>query len=204
MLLGAGVAALLATGANAQALPMGPNPSECEIQAALLGTSGAGCPPTLLRPPPEPMAEPPAPAAPAVAAEPAPPAGVALPALVPPAVVAKPELRAAFRVEFAFNSAIIQPESRTILDRVAAVMTAPEAGAARFRVVGHTDAVGGDRANLALSERRAKAVVAYLVEHHHVAPARLEASGRGARELLLADEPKAAANRRVEIVNLGE
>lgn len=199
LLLGAAVLAVLAPAAvAAQTLPLGPNPSECEIQAALLGAAGPGCPPLRLQ---RPAAPPPAvaPAAPM-----AKPGAVAVPALTPPTVIGKPELRAAFRVEFAFNSAVIRPESRVILDRVGAVMTAPEAGAVRFRVVGHTDSVGGDTANLALSERRAKAVVAYLAERHHVRPDRLEASGRGARELLLPDQPKAAANRRVEIINLGE
>lgn len=197
-LLGLVVLAALAPAAAAQTLPLGPNPSECEIQAALLGAAGPGCPPLRLQ---RPAAPPPAVAPPEA---PARPGAVAVPALTPPMVIGKPELRAAFRVEFAFNSAVIRPESRVILDRVGAVMTASEAGAVRFRVVGHTDSVGGDAANLVLSERRAKAVVAYLAERHHIRPDRLEASGRGARELLLPDQPKAAANRRVEIINLGE
>ncbi|MCG5241057.1 OmpA family protein [Azospirillum doebereinerae] len=208
----AGLLVALASAASAQTgaaqnVPLGPNPSECEIQAALLGTVGPGCPPLRMRRPPAPGPDTPAlaPAAPAAPAPPvAKPDAVALPALTPPVDIAKPELRAAFRVEFAFNSAVIRDESRAILDRVGAVMAAPETGAMRFRIIGHTDAVGGDRANLTLSERRAKAVAAYLVEHHRIAPDRLEASGRGMRELLLPDQPKAAANRRVEIVNLGE
>ncbi|SMH54980.1 OmpA family protein [Azospirillum agricola] len=204
------VAGLLAAApaALAQTVPLGPNPSECEIQAALLGVVGPDCPPLRMRrpPPPDPSqpAAQPLTAPPLVAPPPARPGPVAVPALEPPPDIAKPTLRAAFRIEFAFNSAVIRPESRAILDRVAAVMTGPEAGKARFRIVGHTDAVGGDAANLALSERRARAVAAYLVEHHQISPERLEASGRGLRELLLPDQPKAAANRRVEIINLGE
>ncbi|CAO3413245.1 OmpA family protein [Azospirillum doebereinerae] len=207
----AGLLIALASAASAQTggaqeVPLGPNPSECEIQAALLGTAGPGCPPLRMRRPPAPGPDTPPPPAPAQASAPpvAKPDAVALPALTPPVDIAKPELRAAFRVEFAFNSAVIRDESRAILDRVGAVMAAPETGAMRFRIVGHTDAVGGDRANLGLSERRAKAVTAYLAEHHRISPERLEASGRGARELLLPDQPKAAANRRVEIINLGE
>jgi len=203
-LAGAAPAAFAQTG-TPQDVPLEPNPNECEIQAALLGTAGPGCPPLRMRRPPSPVPD--APPSPAAAAAPPPaakPGAVALPALTPPVDIAKPQLRAAFRVEFAFNSAVIREESREILDRVGAVMAAPETGAVRFRIIGHTDAVGGDRVNLALSERRAKAVVAYLVEHHRIAPGRLEASGRGSRELLLPDQPKAAANRRVEIVNLGE
>lgn len=200
-LLSVGLLVAVTTGAAAQSpLLLGPNPSECEIQAALLGAAGPGCPPLRMQ---RPAAPPPVVAVPSPA-QPAKPGAVAVPALPPPPVTAKPELRAAFRVEFDFNSVVIRPESRTILDRVGAVMTAPAAGATRFRVVGHTDSVGGDAANLALSERRAKAVVEYLAARHRIDPSRLEASGRGARELLLPAQPKAAANRRVEIINLGE
>ena len=177
------------------AVPLGPNPSECEIQAALLGVAGPGCPPLRMQ---RPAAPPPAVLPPLAAAKP----GV-VPTQAAAPVAAPSELKAAFRVEFDFNATAIRPESRVILDRVAAVMTAPAAGSTRFRVVGHTDAVGGDAANLALSERRALAVVAYLTGHHHITANRLEASGRGMRELLLPDQPTAAANRRVEIVNLG-
>ncbi|CAO3415143.1 OmpA family protein [Azospirillum endophyticum] len=176
------------------ALPLGPNPSECEIEAALLGTTGPNCPPMAMQR----SAVPP----PAVASPPAErPGPVTVPPLPGPAAMPAPELRAAFRVEFDFNSARIRPESQAILDKVAAVMAT--AGNTRFRIVGHTDAIGGDAANLALSRRRAAAVVEYLVSHHHIRRDRLEASGMGARELLLPDQPKAAANRRVEIVNLG-
>ncbi|WP_247894214.1 OmpA family protein [Azospirillum sp. B510] len=173
-------------------MPMGPNPSECEIEAALLGTTGPDCPPLAMQRP----AAPPA-ATPSAQR----PGAVTLPPLPGPAALPAPELRAAFRVEFDFNSAVIKPESRAVLDKVAAVMTT--AGTTRFRIVGHTDAVGGDAANLALSKRRAAAVVEYLASRHRIQRDRLEVSGMGARELLLPDQPTAAANRRVEIINLG-
>lgn len=180
----------------AQTVPLGPNPSECEIQAALLGSAGPGCPPVAMkRPPPQPAEAPAtAPAAPATVAVPSLPETVALPTV---------GLKAAFRVNFDFNSARMRPESRAVLDRVAAVMAAPTAGGTRFRIVGHTDAIGGDKANLALSQRRAKAVVDYLVERHGIPRDRLDASGMGTREPLIPTNPKAAENRRVEIVNLG-
>ncbi|MBP2304962.1 OmpA family protein [Azospirillum melinis] len=186
----------LAQGLPGPATPMGPNPSECEIQAALLGTTGPNCPPVAMQRP----AAPP-PAMPSVAPPGQRPGPVTVPPLPGPTAMQAPELRAAFRVEFDFNSAVIRPESREILDKVAAVMGT--AGTTRFRIVGHTDAVGGDAANLALSKRRAAAAVEYLVSRHRIHADRLEASGMGARELLLPDQPKAAANRRVEIVNLG-
>jgi len=193
---------LFAPPAAAQTRPLGPNPSECEIQAALLGAAGPGCPPIVMkRPPPQPAEAPiQAPAPTSTQA----PAAVAVP--TPPGPVALPEvgLRAAFRINFDFNSARIRPESRATLDRVGTVMKAPETGNTRFRIVGHTDAVGSDTVNLALSRRRAMAVVEYLVTQHHIPRDRLDAQGMGAREPVLPDDPKAAENRRVEIVNLGE
>ncbi|MDQ2106590.1 OmpA family protein, partial [Azospirillum isscasi] len=146
----------------------------------------------------EPLAGPPA----------EPPAHVAMPALPepppePPVAALKAGLRAVFRIGFDFNSARIRPESQAVLDRIGAVMTAPEAVNARFRIIGHTDAAGRDAANLKLSQRRADAVADYLAQRHGVRRDRLDTAGKGAREPLLPETPKAAENRRVEIVNLG-
>ncbi|WP_454020410.1 OmpA family protein [Azospirillum sp. Marseille-Q6669] len=211
-LLGGGLALpagpALAQSAAAPAVPLGPNPSECEIQAALFGAAGPGCPPIVMkRPPPPPVAAAPPPA-PASASAPA-PAPVAVPALPgpppdPPVAALKAGLRAAVGVGFDFTSARIGPGSQAVLDRSGAVRTAPGAAPARFRIVGHTDAVGGDAANRALSQRRADAVADYLAEQHGVRRDRLDTAGMGAREPLLPKKPKAAENRRVEIVNLGE
>ncbi|MDQ2106539.1 OmpA family protein, partial [Azospirillum sp. C340-1] len=53
---------VLAQAAVTPSVPLGPNPSECEIQAALFGAAGPGCPPVVLkRPPPPPVAAAPAP-----------------------------------------------------------------------------------------------------------------------------------------------
>ena len=48
----------------------------------------------------------------------------------------------------------------------------------RLGIEGHTDATGDDAHNADLSVRRARSVVAYLVEHG-IAANRLEASGKG-------------------------
>lgn len=208
LLLAVVAASVPAPAVMAQTVPLGPNPSECEIQAALFGAAGTGCPPvTMKRPPPEPAAPAQAQAqAPAPAPVQAPaqdPDMVALPAVPGPVTLPAVGLKAAFRINFDFNSARIRPESRAVLDRVAAVMAGPEAATTRFRIVGHTDAVGSDRANLTLSQRRAGAVVDYLVERHGIHRDRLESGGMGFREPLIPTNPKAAENRRVEIVNLG-
>lgn len=190
--LSIGVAAILALASGrpaSGAVDLGATPTECEIQAALLGVAGPGCPP------PAPAREPPPPARATTTTVPAAsPVGAAIDAA---------RLRADFRIEFAFASAEIAADSIPTLDRLAAVMNDPGAVRHRFAVVGHTDAVGGDAANLALSLRRAAAVRDYLVRVRGVAEGRLEIEGRGRSRLADPAHPKAAVNRRVEVVNLG-
>jgi outer membrane protein OmpA-like peptidoglycan-associated protein len=115
------------------------------------------------------------------------------------------ELASACRVElpgiyFAFNSAALDPASDRTIASVAAML-------ARHRdwtvtIEGHTDSIGGDAANRALSGRRAAAVRERLVTAHRVDPARLKSAGFGASR---PREPNAtiegrARNRRVELV----
>ena len=67
---------------------------------------------------------------------------------------------------------------------------------------GHTDAKGSDDYNQKLSERRAEAVKKYLVEKLKLSPDNLTTAGYGRRDLKNKDNPFAAENRRVQIVNL--
>ncbi|WP_431855727.1 OmpA family protein [Azospirillum sp.] len=180
--------------AEAPAVMLGTNPSECQIARALLGSAPPGCPPALVVMPASPAAPvepPPAPVPPPVVVAPAAPA---------PATVV--ERTAAFLINFDFGSARIRPESQAVLDRVAAVMAAPGAETVRFRIVGHTDDVGSDAGNLELSRRRAAAVKDYLVRVRRIAAARLDAAGMGKRALIDQANPRSPENRRVEIVAL--
>ena len=72
---------------------------------------------------------------------------------------------------------------------------------AQAAVLGHTDAVGSDAYNMALSRRRAEAVVAAL-EARGVAASRLRAEGFGKRQQVASDDTEAgrARNRRVEVL----
>ncbi len=102
------------------------------------------------------------------------------------------------QVNFETGKARIDPSSDALLSQVAQVMKEhPEI--ARVAVDGHTDSVGVPKANLALSRRRAIAVMRWLVQHG-VDERRLEARGFGPRRPI-ADNKTAegrAKNRRVE------
>ena len=79
-------------------------------------------------------------------------------------------------IEFATGKAELGPGGHAVLDRLTTLlMQTPEA---KVEVVGHTDAVGNATRNQALSEARAEAVKAYLVEHG-VSAERLTTRGEG-------------------------
>jgi outer membrane protein OmpA-like peptidoglycan-associated protein len=103
-------------------------------------------------------------------------------------------------INFEYDQAVIRRDSFYILDAVVATL-AGSPDIAHLEVHGHTDERGDDRYNLALSERRAAAVVTYLVEHG-VAAARLSSHGHGETEPLDRHHTPAAwtRNRRVELV----
>ncbi|MEZ4363343.1 MAG: OmpA family protein [Kofleriaceae bacterium] len=100
-------------------------------------------------------------------------------------------------VYFQTNRDVIQRRSYRLLDNVAAVVSAhPEVG--KVTVEGHTDSDGDDTSNLELSQRRAEAVVAYLVRKG-VDPSRLIAKGYGETQPVTtnATAKGRATNRRV-------
>ena len=69
----------------------------------------------------------------------------------------------------------------------------------KFEVNGYTDASGNAASNRALSQRRAQAVVDFLVASG-ANRAQLEAHGYGSDKLLDPSNPSSMANRRVEFV----
>lgn len=101
-------------------------------------------------------------------------------------------------IQFAFDSATILDESKSLLDRLGKALNAPQLQSLRFVVEGHTDGVGNKQYNDQLSARRAQSVVDYLT-NNGVSATRLRSTGKGFAELLYPQDPKAAANRRVRI-----
>lgn len=97
-------------------------------------------------------------------------------------------------VHFAFNSAELDGEARATLRQQADwIRQFPEV---RFRVFGHTDAVGSKGYNYALGKRRARAVVSYLASLG-IGRDRLEAMvSRGETQPLIVTEGRERRNRR--------
>ena len=117
----------------------------------------------------------------------------------PGAPGAPSEVSLMLRIEFEFDSARLTAVARRDLDEVAAALNDPELVAASVTLEGHTDAAGAPEYNLGLSQRRAEAVVAYLVTRG-VASARLRPAGFGEYRLLPGYGPLDDRQRRVEIV----
>jgi len=100
-------------------------------------------------------------------------------------------------VLFDFNKSKIKPEAHPMLDEAVAILKKnPEINVA---IDGHTDNIGPAAYNMTLSEKRANAVMKYLVDHG-VKAERLSVKGFGLTKPAVSNDTKAgrAKNRRVE------
>lgn len=137
---------------------------------------------------PEPEPEPPPP-------EPEPPP----PEPPPTVVVTKEKIELDRTVQFESGKAILIEDSEKLLDDVVKVLKEhPEI--ALIQIEGHTDAVGKDRANKRLSDKRAAAVKTYLIKHG-IAKKRLTAKGFGEAKPIADNgtEEGRFKNRRVDL-----
>ena len=104
-----------------------------------------------------------------------------------------------YAITFETGKADLKPESMVEINRIAKLMQ--ENPGLEFEVQGHCDATGSDKVNDPLSQKRAEAIVAALVEQG-IAQARLTAVGKGSHQPIATnstDEGR-AKNRRVEFV----
>jgi len=123
---------------------------------------------------------------------PPPPTPVAAPAPIKQRIVLR-------GVNFAFNSSDIQPAARPVLDEAAEILKANPG--VTVRVEGHTDSIGSDEYNQALSLRRAESVYRYLV-NRGVDPERFRVEGFGESRPVASNNTEVgrAQNRRVELI----
>jgi outer membrane protein OmpA-like peptidoglycan-associated protein len=122
----------------------------------------------------------------------------------PPAQVTRSGAFATTRIQFAFDSALLTPDSRQPLDILAEVLADPSMAAQVVRIEGHTDNIGSTAYNQRLSTRRAQSVQDYLHTRHGIPLGRIPALGKGFYEPYDPQQPGAALNRRVQFVNLSE
>ncbi len=106
-------------------------------------------------------------------------------------------------VNFEYNSTQLTTDAQLNLKRLGLALNSAELSSQRFKITGHTDAVGGENYNRALSERRALSVRDYLVKKNRIDAGRLEVEGKGYSELADPQNPASAVNRRVQVTNLG-
>ena len=101
---------------------------------------------------------------------------------------------------FDTGKATIKPESKTALAPIGEVLTADKT--LKLEIQGHTDNVGQAGANLKLSQDRAAAVKAYLLQTFGISADRLTTSGFGDTKPVADNksEEGRAQNRRVELV----
>lgn len=113
-----------------------------------------------------------------------------------PAAVDRPQL--ALLIQFAINSADIQPGSFAQLDTLSNAMLSPDLGPFSFSIEGHTDASGPPSINWRLSERRALAISQYL-QTRGISAQRLHPVGYGPSRPIAGMSASGPANRRVVI-----
>lgn len=131
--------------------------------------------------------------------KPGPPAEKGCPKAYEDVEVTGTHIRITQKVYFTTGRAAIQPRSFELLNTVAQVLA--DYPDMRIEVQGHTDDRGSDRYNQSLSEKRARAVRAYLLGQG-VAPSRATVKGYGEARPIEPNQTAAgrATNRRVELV----
>ncbi|MDP9591238.1 UNVERIFIED_ORG: outer membrane protein OmpA-like peptidoglycan-associated protein [Shinella zoogloeoides] len=104
-------------------------------------------------------------------------------------------------VTFATGSAEVPMSQARTLRKVAEAMSKilDKDPGETFLIEGHTDAVGSDKSNLVLSDRRADSVASLLTEVYGIPPENLQTQGYGERFLKVRTQSAEQQNRRVTI-----
>jgi outer membrane protein OmpA-like peptidoglycan-associated protein len=112
----------------------------------------------------------------------------------------KPYARLNVRVFFEFNSSELTKGAQEQLDVLGQFLA--EAAESRIVLEGHTDIVGSEQYNMALSKERAESAKDYLLRMFGTTPESIETIGYGFERLADIEDPYSATNRRVRIRKL--
>jgi outer membrane protein OmpA-like peptidoglycan-associated protein len=118
------------------------------------------------------------------------------------ATIVKDKPKIDLEINFDYNSANISKTATAQVDALGKALSDPSLKGTTFAVAGYTDAVGSEPYNQDLSERRADAVKKYLTAKYGITTADLVTVGYGKTRLKNPNDPKAAENRRVQVVNM--
>lgn len=105
------------------------------------------------------------------------------------------------KIEFDFDSAVIQSVSYPLLDELGRALPDFNNGKHTLLIHGHADSDGDADYNMALSQKRADSVKTYLLDHFDLRSLKMEAKGFGEEQPLVPNTSEAnkMRNRRVEI-----
>jgi outer membrane protein OmpA-like peptidoglycan-associated protein len=117
----------------------------------------------------------------------------------PPSETDTPIINRQLSIHFTPGSADIMPGSYFTLDALGETMVS--FGGTVLRIEGNTDSTGSRNTNIRLSQQRADAVRAYLVENHGLPAERIQTIGRGPDNPIADNDDEAGRqlNRRTDI-----
>jgi outer membrane protein OmpA-like peptidoglycan-associated protein len=117
------------------------------------------------------------------------------------ATIAKEKPNIDLEINFDYNSANVSAKSLPAVQALGKALSNPNLKGSTFIVAGHTDGAGSEAYNQDLSERRADSIRRHLVKLG-VPSSDLVTVGYGKSKLKDAANPRAEANRRVQVVNM--
>lgn len=104
-------------------------------------------------------------------------------------------------ISFVSGSAQLTEQAKANAEQFVIALASPKLASMKFAIEGHTDAVGNRPYNLDLSQRRAQAVVDFL-NSKGADKSRFSVKGYGFDRPIVRGNPRAPANRRVEVVKV--
>ena len=112
----------------------------------------------------------------------------------------KPEKKISMTLhfEFDFDKSVVRPEHHKDAKMIADSLNKYSEATAQLE--GHTDRIGTDEYNMALSRRRAESVKAYVVEKFNIDPSRISTLGYGASMPVASNDTEAGRQRNRRVV----